>query len=105
MPAIKSYSTKRLFWELFDENLKCIRSSYAKDRPREDFNLMLTQTWCLRLIFKAAIGSMALQGFSFTLWRVIYINCIKNTILQLYKTVKILSSYLEDNKKGYSQLN
>ena len=42
MPAVKSYSTKRLFSELF-ENLKCIRSSYAKDRPREDFNLMLTQ--------------------------------------------------------------
>ena len=82
MPAIKSYSTKRLFWELF-ENFKCVRSSYVKDGPRGDFNLMLTQAWCLRLIIKAVVGYMALQDFSFTLWRVIYINHIKNTILQL----------------------
>ena len=82
MPAIKSYSTKRLFWELF-ENFKCIRSPYVEDGPRGDFNLMLTQAWCLRLIFKAVVGYMALQGFSFTLWRVIYINDIKNMIMQL----------------------
>ena len=82
MPAIKSYSSKRLFWELF-ENCKCDRSSYAKDRPRRDFNLLFTQAWCLRLIFKAVVGYMAMQDFSFTLWRVIYINHIKNTGLQL----------------------
>lgn len=82
MPAIKSYSTKRLFWELF-ENFKCVKSSYVEDGPRRDFNLMLTQAWCLRLIIKAVVGYMAMQDFSFTLWRVIYINRIKNMILQL----------------------